>query len=93
MFRQPTPSRDLLSDFCWAPVLGGQYAPDSEPRETAVKVGQATGKSSQKGANTKAAEEATTFLRDYFSNQTNAEGLGQDREEGRGKQNKRHAHG
>lgn len=58
-----------------------------------MKMGQARGKSSRKGANAKAAEEETTFLRDYFSNQTNAEGLGQDGEEGRGKQNKRRAHG
>lgn len=57
-----------------------------------MKMGQARRKSSRKGANTKAAEEATTFLRDYFSNQTNAEGLGQDREEGRGKQNKKRVH-
>lgn len=46
-----------------------------------MKMGQARGKSSRKGANAKAAEEATTFLRDYFSYQTNADGLGQDREE------------
>lgn len=40
-----------------------------------MEMGQARGKSSRKGANARAAEEAATFLRDYFSNQTNA-GLG-----------------
>lgn len=59
----------------------------SEAREISVKMRQAIGKSSRKGATTKAAEEATILLRDYFSNRMNAKG--QDREEERGKQNKR----
>lgn len=46
----------------------------SEAREISVKTKQAIGKSSREGATTKAAEEATMLLRDYFSNQMNAKG-------------------
>lgn len=46
----------------------------SEAREISVKTKPAIGKSSREGATTKAAEEATMLLRDYFSNQMNAKG-------------------